>query len=285
MTKKQENGFSTLWKLIGGAVVLWLALVIFLAYWFSDKLLVPGAKLANIAKFGDTFGALNALFSGLALAGVIYAMLLQRRELEYQRAELRRATTAQQEQAALLNIQQVQLRSQNEPVLIVSGRTVSPGSAPPDNLLVDIRNDTGPEITRLQVKSGKFKDDWPRLRAGERWIIETDVSLPEASESDVEREPVRQRVSITVKYYRRDASSGWQKFMLGMKYHVKEYGDASTGVRISHTEAEIVGSSLENELDAAYEALEDAKKEWKSIKAEAPEDLKSRDVEADEDSS
>lgn len=38
--------------------------------------------------FGDTFGALNALFSGLALAGVIVTILIQRTELKNQRLEL-----------------------------------------------------------------------------------------------------------------------------------------------------------------------------------------------------
>jgi hypothetical protein len=38
--------------------------------------------------FGDMFGAVNSLFSGLALAGVICAILLQREELKLQRREL-----------------------------------------------------------------------------------------------------------------------------------------------------------------------------------------------------
>lgn len=38
--------------------------------------------------FGDSFGALNSLFSGLAFAGVIIAILLQRNELKLQRQEL-----------------------------------------------------------------------------------------------------------------------------------------------------------------------------------------------------
>ncbi len=38
--------------------------------------------------FGDMFGAVNSLFSGLALAGVIIAIFLQRKELELQRQEL-----------------------------------------------------------------------------------------------------------------------------------------------------------------------------------------------------
>lgn len=38
--------------------------------------------------FGDQFGAINALFSGLAFAGLIYTILLQREELQAQREEL-----------------------------------------------------------------------------------------------------------------------------------------------------------------------------------------------------
>lgn len=39
-------------------------------------------------QFGDVFGAVNALFSGLAFAGVVYAIVLQRRELALQREEM-----------------------------------------------------------------------------------------------------------------------------------------------------------------------------------------------------
>lgn len=38
--------------------------------------------------FGDMFGSINALFSGLALAGVVLTLLLQHRELALQRQEL-----------------------------------------------------------------------------------------------------------------------------------------------------------------------------------------------------
>lgn len=39
-------------------------------------------------EFGDTFGALNALFSGLAMGGVIVAIYMQQQELALQRKEL-----------------------------------------------------------------------------------------------------------------------------------------------------------------------------------------------------
>jgi hypothetical protein len=38
--------------------------------------------------FGDMFGAVNALFSGLAFAGIIYTIMIQRKELSLQRKEL-----------------------------------------------------------------------------------------------------------------------------------------------------------------------------------------------------
>lgn len=40
-------------------------------------------------QYGDMFGAVNALFSGLAFAGLIFALLLQQQELNLQREELR----------------------------------------------------------------------------------------------------------------------------------------------------------------------------------------------------
>ena len=48
-----------------------------------------GPDMAVRGQFGDIFGGINALFTGLAFAGVIYTILLQRRELELQREELR----------------------------------------------------------------------------------------------------------------------------------------------------------------------------------------------------
>ena len=47
--------------------------------------------------FGDMFGAINALFAGLAFAGVVFALVLQRKELALQRQEL----SAQREELRL----------------------------------------------------------------------------------------------------------------------------------------------------------------------------------------
>lgn len=83
------------------AAVCIAAVVVFLIYPF-----VLDAFLTNSAErgqFGDMFGAVNSLFSGLAFAGVIYAVLLQREELKLQREELRENTKAQRSQAEALS--------------------------------------------------------------------------------------------------------------------------------------------------------------------------------------
>lgn len=67
--------------LVGTAVVaLWLATPFVVSRFYSPP--------TEAGPFGDLFGSINALFSGLAFAGLVYAVLLQRRELELQRLEL-----------------------------------------------------------------------------------------------------------------------------------------------------------------------------------------------------
>lgn len=63
----------------GGVVLLWLA-----SWVLIDKFVPDAAR----GVFGDKFGSINSLFSGLAFAGLIYAILLQRIELKLQRREL-----------------------------------------------------------------------------------------------------------------------------------------------------------------------------------------------------
>ena len=49
-------------------------------------------------QFGDLFGAVNALFSGLAFAGLIITIWLQRRDLQYQREALEQTRQEMQHQ-------------------------------------------------------------------------------------------------------------------------------------------------------------------------------------------
>lgn len=63
--------------------------------------------------FGDMFGAVNALFSGLAFGGVIYAILLQRLELKLQRKELELTRGELEGQKHQLKAQNETLQKQN----------------------------------------------------------------------------------------------------------------------------------------------------------------------------
>ena len=58
--------------------------------------------------FGDSFGAVNSLFSGLALTGILIALFLQRSELRYHREELV-LTRAAQEATSMALHQQVEV--------------------------------------------------------------------------------------------------------------------------------------------------------------------------------
>ena len=84
-------------KTLNRVFVLVLVLVV-VAWLATGFLLVDYIDSAERGKFGDMFGVINALFSGLAFAGVIYAVLLQRKELECQREELRAQNTTLKKQ-------------------------------------------------------------------------------------------------------------------------------------------------------------------------------------------
>ncbi|WP_076591847.1 hypothetical protein [Herminiimonas arsenitoxidans] len=68
-------------------VLLWLASAL-TTVWFGN--------IGDAGSFGDSFGAINALFSGVALALAIYSMILQQR----QNAEFEQKTLAAMAQHA-----------------------------------------------------------------------------------------------------------------------------------------------------------------------------------------
>lgn len=61
-----------------GVVVLWL-----MSWWYVERYQKASGT------FGDMFGFVNSMFSGLAFAGIIITILLQSDELKEQRIELR----------------------------------------------------------------------------------------------------------------------------------------------------------------------------------------------------
>jgi hypothetical protein len=74
------KSFKIFGGLIAVVLVVWL-IVGFLPWWTTTD--------TRASALGDSFGVVAALFSGLAFAGVIYAIMLQSEELRLQRQELR----------------------------------------------------------------------------------------------------------------------------------------------------------------------------------------------------
>jgi hypothetical protein len=77
-SNKQEKSLLT--KLIILVVSIWIVSTIIILFSLDDW--------SDRGTFGDLFGAVNALFSGLAFAGLIYTIFLQKQDLKLQRNEI-----------------------------------------------------------------------------------------------------------------------------------------------------------------------------------------------------
>lgn len=100
---------NLIWVMLGGVACLFLLNL-------SMVFFVPNENTRGT--FGDQFGAVNALFSGLAFAGLIYTIVLQRRDLELQRHDLK----LQRDELALtrqeMEEQTAEFEKQNETLVI-----------------------------------------------------------------------------------------------------------------------------------------------------------------------
>jgi len=66
-----------------------IALLVVCSLWILNYFLLKDQSNENKQAFGNMFGPISALFSGLAFAGVIITILLQNKELALQRLELK----------------------------------------------------------------------------------------------------------------------------------------------------------------------------------------------------
>ncbi|MBL8523653.1 MAG: hypothetical protein JNN20_08190 [Betaproteobacteria bacterium] len=96
--KEDESSYTPGWKWLVSVIVLVIFVVIIWS--FLRLYLFPNSDEAG--KFGDYFGGVNALFSGLAFAGLIYTVLLQKTELALQRQELKETRAEIKKQAEAL---------------------------------------------------------------------------------------------------------------------------------------------------------------------------------------
>lgn len=100
--------YSNMHWLFVGVIILFIlngTLTLFIGGW-SDR-----------GTFGDQFGAVNALFSGLAFAGLIMTILLQRRDLRLQRKDLRMQRKELQLNRQEMEAQTAEFEKQNATLL------------------------------------------------------------------------------------------------------------------------------------------------------------------------
>ena len=87
---------------------IWISIIVTLviiSLWLLTYYLLKDKGTTERGTFGDMFGSINALFSGLALAGIILTILLQRKELKLQRDELTETRKEFQTQNETLKLQ------------------------------------------------------------------------------------------------------------------------------------------------------------------------------------
>ena len=110
MSNSSDNSKKVRWSpwllLFPGVIILWGL------FWALSSWMYPEIECRG--QFGDSFGAVNALFAGLAFAGVIYAIILQKKELELQRDELGLQRRELEDTRTEIRGQKEQLQAQNQ---------------------------------------------------------------------------------------------------------------------------------------------------------------------------
>ncbi len=86
-------------------VLVWTAFLGVLLFLFLNWWWLHCMEPAERGTTGDMFGAVNALFTGLAFAGVVYTVILQRNDLKIQQDELSTSKGEALEQKKVLNQQ------------------------------------------------------------------------------------------------------------------------------------------------------------------------------------
>jgi hypothetical protein len=91
-----------------------LITLVIVSLWFGSYLIIDRVfpDLQSAGFFGNSFGAIQALFSALALAGIGLAILIQNRELALQRMDLRTTREEISRQTEQFEGQKIQFESQ-----------------------------------------------------------------------------------------------------------------------------------------------------------------------------
>lgn len=133
----------------------WVLPLLFIASIFLGNLYVIycrfKGRLVDSGQFGDSFGSVNALFTGLGLAGVVYAIVLQSRELELQRQSFEANRRSEKENAELQSQVAGALLRQSELSLISSQLNALSISMNRDQKVIDTADEDSIPYINAQV--------------------------------------------------------------------------------------------------------------------------------------
>lgn len=93
--KTSQRNIIYLLGLFAFVIISWISSFFVTASFFEYASNHFCFEVSDVGAFGDSFGAVNALFSGLALSGLVFTIILQQRELSAQRDEFIAATRVQ----------------------------------------------------------------------------------------------------------------------------------------------------------------------------------------------
>ena len=110
----KENNPLDSFRFSMGILILLLAVIVALWCWLPGQLAGDSATLEHRGQLGDSYGSVNALFTGLAFAGLIFTILLQHREIRLQRADfaaqIEEMRQSREEIVRQVNVQTLQLQ-------------------------------------------------------------------------------------------------------------------------------------------------------------------------------
>lgn len=113
-----------------------LGVVIFIWIFVPEYLNKEYSDIEQRGAFGDSFGAVNALFTGLAFAGLLFTIFLQQREIKLQREDF------------FEQLEEMKLsRGESTKLAIIQSKQISLGMADLKMKILEV------EIAHIQMKS------------------------------------------------------------------------------------------------------------------------------------
>lgn len=153
-------------SIILGLIILGVAI---LGYFLIAILVF--VDMESRGQFGDMFGGINALFSGIALGGIVYTIFLQKQELGLQREELKLTRDELKRTAEAQEKSERALSKQAESLKITAKLNGKSAILQHYNTLIEMTNSAKygideAKFNKLKVEADRILDDIERTING-----------------------------------------------------------------------------------------------------------------------